>query len=104
MSNEKIELSTSDVINALLHARQSEQQYATQESVDNLKEQMNVRFEAVDQRFETVTHRFEQVDKRFDQIDKRFEQSDKKLDRIQWFIVAAALTAIFKDNILAFFA
>ena len=119
MSNEKIELSTSDVVNALLHARQSEHHYATQESVDNLKDQMNTRFESMQEqmntrfesmqeqmntRFESVDQRFEQVDKRFDQIDKRFEQSDKKLDRIQWFIVAAALTALFKDNILAFFA
>jgi len=57
-----------------LKAIQSEHHYATQESVDNLKEQMNV----------------------------RFEQVDKKLDRLQWFIVAACLVVVFKDNILSF--
>jgi len=86
---QKIELSTSDVVNALLHAKQSEHHYATQESVDNLKEQMNVRFE--------------QVDKRFEQVDKSIFQVDKKLDRLQWFIVAACLVVVFKDNILSFF-
>jgi len=106
---QKIELSTSDVVNALLHAKQSEHHYATQESVDNLKEQMNVRFQKVDNSFEQVDKRFEQVDKRFEQVDKRFEQVDKsilqldkKLDRLQWFIVAACLVVIFKDNILKF--
>jgi len=69
---------------------------ATQESVDNLKEQMNVRFEQVDKRFE-------QVDKRFEQVDKNIFQVDKKLDRLQWFIVAACLVVVFKDNILNFF-
>jgi len=93
---QKIELSTSDVVNALLHAKQSEHHYATQESVDNLKEQMNVRFEQVDRRFE-------QVDKRFEQVDKSIFQVDKKLDRLQWFIVAASLVVVFKDNILSFF-
>jgi len=93
---QKIELSTSDVVNALLHAKQSEHHYATQESVDNLKEQMNVRFEQVDKRFE-------QVDKRFEQVDKSIFQVDKKLDRLQWFIVAACLVVVFKDNILSFF-
>ena len=86
---QKIELSTSDVVNALLHAKQSEHHYATQESVDNLKEQINVRFE--------------QVDKRFEQVDKSIFQVDKKLDRLQWFIVAACLVVVFKDNILNFF-
>jgi len=107
---QKIELSTSDVINALLHAKQSEHHYATQESVDNLKEQMNVRFEQVDKNFEQVDKNFEQVNRRFEQIDKRFEQVDKnifqvdkKLDRLQWFIVAACLVVVFKDNILSFF-
>ena len=93
---QKIELSTSDVVNALLHAKQSEHHYATQESVDNLKEQINVRFEQVDKRFE-------QVDKRFEQVDKSIFQVDKKLDRLQWFIVAACLVVVFKDNILNFF-
>jgi len=100
---QKIELSTSDVVNALLHAKQSEHHYATQESVDNLKEQMNVRFEQVNRRFEQVDKRFEQVDKRFEQVDKSIFQVDKKLDRLQWFIVAACLVVVFKDNILSFF-
>jgi len=100
---QKIELSTSDVVNALLHAKQSEHHYATQESVDNLKEQINVRFEQVDKRFEQVDKRFEQVDKRFEQVDKSIFQVDKKLDRLQWFIVAACLVVVFKDNILNFF-
>ena len=104
MSDQKIELSTSDVVNALLHARQSEHHYATQESVDNLKDQNKVRFDQVDKQFEQVKQQFAQVDKRFEQVDKRFDLVEKKIDRLLWFIVAASLTAIFKDNILNFLA
>lgn len=51
MSDEKkIEFNQSDVINALLHAKQSEHHYATQESVDNLKERMNEKFAAQNER------------------------------------------------------
>lgn len=39
-NEQKIEFSPSDVINALLHNRQQEQHFATQESVDNLKERL----------------------------------------------------------------
>ena len=109
--DKKVEFSTSDVLNALLHRGQNMQHLATQESVDNLRReseanfnQVNRRFEQVDRRFEQVDRRFEQVDKHFEQVDKRFEQVDKrfdklesKLDRLQWFIVAAALALIFKD-------
>ncbi|WP_242617139.1 hypothetical protein [Vibrio vulnificus] len=69
-----------------------EQHYATQESVDNLKERMNEKFADVDKRFE-------QVDKRFEQVDRRFD----KLDRMQWLIVASALTIIFKDHLFKLF-
>ncbi|MBF0563768.1 MAG: hypothetical protein HQK89_00840 [Nitrospirae bacterium] len=47
---------------------------ATNQRIDDLKSDMNRRFEQVDKRFEQVDKRFEQVDKRFEQVDKRFEQ------------------------------
>ncbi|UJF17252.1 hypothetical protein L0B53_00295 [Vibrio sp. SS-MA-C1-2] len=98
MSDEKkIEFSQSDVLNALLHRRGHEQHYATQESVDNVKdgikelsvqvsqqfEQVDKRFEQVDKRFEQVNKQFEQVDKRFEQVDKQFEQVDKHFERLE---------------------
>lgn len=77
MSDQKIELSTSDVVNALLHARQSEHHYATQESVDN----------------------------QFDKMNATIAFLDKKIERLQWFVVTSVvLIAIFKDNILNFLA
>ena len=42
---------------------------------DNIKTDMNKRFEQVDKRFE-------QVDKRFEQVDKRFEQIIASIDRL----------------------
>jgi archaellum component FlaC len=62
----------------------------TDERMDDLKENVNQRFDQVDKRFEQVDKRFDQVDKRFeqvdqrfDQVDKRFEQVDKRLDILQ---------------------
>ena len=60
---------------------------------EELRADMNKRFEQVDKRFEQVDKRFEQVDKhfeeirtdmnkRFEQVDKRFEQMDKRFEQI----------------------
>ena len=60
---------------------------------DDLKSQMEKRFEQsdqklnefkiqVDKRFEQVDKRFEQVDKRFEQVDKRFEQMIASIDKL----------------------
>ncbi len=95
--DKKVEFSTSDVLNALLHRGQNMQHLATQESVDNLRRESEANFNQVNRRFEQVDKRFEQVDKRFEQVDKRFDKIESKLDRLQWFIVAAALALIFKD-------
>ena len=51
--------------------------------IQQLRVDMNQRFEQVDRRFEQVDRRFEQIDKRFKQIDKRFEQVGKHLDFLQ---------------------
>ncbi|WP_118986226.1 hypothetical protein [Photorhabdus sp. CRCIA-P01] len=111
--DKKIEFSTSDVLNALLHRGQNMQHLATQESVDNLRREteanfvsLDKRFESIDKRFELIDRRFESIDKCFDVMDKRFESIDKrfdklegKFDRLQWFIVAAALALLFKEYI-----
>lgn len=96
-----VQIPAEKLVEALLHAKQFEQHYATQESVDNLKERMNEKF--AEQRAETK-HRFEQVDKRFEQVDKRFDKLESKIDRLQWFIVAAALALIFKDYLFGMLA
>ncbi|CAK1757670.1 hypothetical protein L8R85_02165 [Vibrio splendidus] len=76
------------VIEAFLHGKQFEQHYATQESVDNLKERMN--------------EKFEQVDKRFEQVDKRFDKLESKVDKILWFIIATSITMIGGGVTMAF--
>ncbi|EPB1911953.1 TPA: hypothetical protein SI456_004530 [Escherichia coli] len=83
--DKKIEFSTSDVLNALLHRQQNMQHLATQESVDNLRRE-------VDSRFNSLQNQLISVDKRLDKLETKF-------DRLQWFIVAAALALIFKDYI-----
>ncbi|EPF9375881.1 hypothetical protein ACSWG0_004540 [Vibrio parahaemolyticus] len=96
-NSDTIQIPTEKLLEAFLHSKQFEQHYATQESVDNLKERMNEKFSDVDKRFE-------QVDKRFEQVDKRFDKLEKKFDRMQWLIVASALTIIFKDHLFQLFA
>ena len=55
---------------------------ATKDEVNELRREMDQRFEQVDKRFEQVDKRFEQVDKRFEQVDKRFEQVDKRFEQV----------------------
>lgn len=56
-----IKIPADKLIEALFHAKQCEQHYATQESVDNLKESVNYRFDAVDKRFDDVGKRFDDL-------------------------------------------
>ncbi|EGQ7984384.1 hypothetical protein HJA60_004496 [Vibrio vulnificus] len=102
-NSDTVQIPTDKLLEAFLHSKQFEQHYATQESVDNLKERMNEKFADVDKRFEQVDKRFEQVDKRFEQVDRRFDKLEKKFDRMQWLIVASALTIIFKDHLFKLF-
>ena len=46
----------------------------TNKRIDDFRNDVNRRFEAVDKQFEAVDKRFETVDKRFDAIDRRFEE------------------------------
>lgn len=62
--------------------KMAEYRVDTQQSVHNLRSEMNQQFEQVDQRFEQVDQRFEQVDQRFDQVDQRFEQVDQRFDQV----------------------
>ncbi|WP_234498181.1 hypothetical protein [Vibrio maritimus] len=113
MSDEKkIEFSQSDVLNALLHQRNHEQHFATQESVDNVKEHLA--------RFEQQTEkRFDDVDKRFDELktelkaevkesekrtNENFKALEKKFERLNWFLVAGVLAIIFQTQIQTLFA
>ena len=47
-----------------------------------------------------MNSRFEQVDKRFEQVDKRFDDMNKRFSQLQWtiglgFTILAALMGIF---------
>ncbi|MBF0341407.1 MAG: hypothetical protein HQL95_10670 [Magnetococcales bacterium] len=55
----------------------------TDKRIDQMRDEMNRRFEQVDKRFEQVDKRLDQVDKRLDQIDKRFDQVDKQFERLE---------------------
>jgi tRNA(Phe) wybutosine-synthesizing methylase Tyw3 len=89
MSQDTVQIPTEKLLEAFLHSKQFEQHYATQESVDNLKERMN--------------EKFADADKRFEQIDRRFDKLEKKFDRMQWLIVSAALIIIFKEHLFKLF-
>lgn len=98
MDNEMntVQIPAEKLVDALLHAKQFEHHYATQESVDNLKE-------SVRELKSDNNKRFEQVDKRFEQVDKRFDKLEGKFDRLQWLIVALTLTTFFKEQIFSLF-
>ena len=54
----------------------------TNKRIDDFRNDVNRRFEAVDKRFEAVDKRFETVDKRFEAIDRRFDAIDRRFDAI----------------------
>ncbi|MXE58638.1 hypothetical protein [Escherichia coli] len=101
--DKKIEFSTSDVLNALLHRQQNMQHLATQENVDNLRREIDSRFNSsqdnVDNLRREVDSRFNSLQNQLVSVDKRLDKLEIKFDRLQWFIVAAALALIFKDYI-----
>ncbi|NHB91396.1 DUF16 domain-containing protein [Photorhabdus cinerea] len=85
-NDKKIEFSTSDVLNALLHRGQNMQHLATQESVDNLRRESESSFASlrsdIDQRFESVNKQFESVNKQFESVNKQFESVNKQFEVI----------------------
>ncbi|WP_210500409.1 hypothetical protein [Vibrio crassostreae] len=86
---ETVQIPADKLVDALLHMKQFEHHYATQESVDNLKE--------------SGRELKSDTNKRFDQVDKRFDKLEGKLDRLQWFILASVLTLFFKEQIFSLF-
>ncbi len=100
--DKKIEFSQSDVLNALFHLRGNEQHYATQESVDNVKERLT-RFEhqtekQFDAVHESINELKEQTDKRFEAVDKRFDKLEAKMDKLIFLIIGlfiAGFTALY---------
>ena len=60
-----------------------QQTMASKDDVQELRREMNERFEQIDERFEQVDKRFEQVDKRFQRMDERFDHLDARVGRIE---------------------
>lgn len=94
-NNEKVmEISHSDVLNALFHAKLHEQHFATQESVDNLKERF-IDFSArTDSNFEKVDESFKRVDAEFKEVRAEIKEvrteikelSNRMDDKFRWVI------------------
>jgi hypothetical protein len=55
----------------------------TDERLDDLKENVNQRFDVVDRRFDEVDKRFDKVDRRFDKVDARLDRIDARIDSMQ---------------------
>ena len=60
------------------------------EAINNLRAEVNGKFDEVNKKFDEVSKRFDEVDGKFHQVDKRFEDMrlemmsfDVRLDRLQ---------------------
>ncbi|MGD6739416.1 hypothetical protein ACN08N_00505 (plasmid) [Photobacterium leiognathi subsp. mandapamensis] len=91
-----IKIPADKLIEALFHAKQCEQHYATQESVDNLKESVNYRFDAVDKRFSALEGH---VDKRFDDLNQNLSNLKNLLIVFSGAIFTAVIGLILKGYI-----
>ncbi|MEA3443761.1 MAG: hypothetical protein U9R19_03460 [Bacteroidota bacterium] len=54
----------------------------TEEKLESLRKEMNIRFEALDSKFEAIDSRFEAIDLRFEALDSKFEAIDSKFEAI----------------------
>jgi Fe2+ transport system protein B len=61
---------------------------------EELRADMNKRFEQVDKRFEQVDKRFEQMDKRFEQIDKHLTIITNRMDRFMFWSLGLTVSAV----------
>lgn len=89
MSDEKkIEFSQSDVLNALLHQRNHEQHYATQDNVDNVKNNL-ARFEKqTDKQFESVEQEIKDVKQEIKDVKQEIKDVSSKLDKLLFALLA----------------
>jgi DNA repair exonuclease SbcCD ATPase subunit len=55
----------------------------TDERLDDLKENVNQRFDVVDRRFDKVDERFDKVDRRFENVDERFDKVDRRFEKVE---------------------
>nr|OED56713.1 hypothetical protein BEI47_13330 [Aliivibrio fischeri] len=80
-NNDKtIEVSQSDLLNAFFHLKLHEQHFATQESVDNLKERFLDFSARTDSNFEKVNERFEKVDAEIKEVRTEIKDLSNKTD------------------------
>ncbi|MGG2141232.1 DUF1640 domain-containing protein [Symbiopectobacterium sp. RP] len=88
---------------------------ATKRDLDDVRKEIDARFDKVDARFEKteaqiadvrkdlsaeiadVRKDIGQIDKRLDFSEKRFDRLEIKFDRLQWFLLAGILSLLFKD-------
>ncbi len=50
---------------------------------DQLRDDMNRRFDRVDDRFDDVYARFDRIDRRFDRMDERFDRLEGRVARLE---------------------
>jgi len=79
-------------------SRLEEGQKRLEARFDDLRSEMNSRFESVDKRFDDLrsemNSKFESVDKRFNSVDKRFDSVDKRIDLLTWMFGIFITTSI----------
>ena len=79
-------------------SRLEEGQKRLEARFDDLRSEMNSRFESVDKRFDDLrsemNSKFESVNKRFDSVDKRFDSVDKRIDLLTWMFGIFITTSI----------
>lgn len=75
--------SQSEPLESLMSDPNAERLIRVEQSLLDLRELMQVRFDAVDKQFEAVDRRFEEIDRRLDVIDARLEELSRRLDLVE---------------------
>ncbi|MEZ9361434.1 hypothetical protein AB4175_16345 [Vibrio cyclitrophicus] len=98
MDNEMntVQIPAEKLVDALLHAKQFEHHYATQESVDNLKESVR------ELKADTNKH-FDEMKSHQVSLRDEIRNTNNNTNKILLLIVGLCLTALFKEQLLSLF-
>ncbi|MFA0079036.1 hypothetical protein AB4427_12990 [Vibrio artabrorum] len=109
MDNEMntVQIPAEKLVDALLHAKQFEHHYATQESVDNLKESVRELKADTNKRFDEMksdtAKQFDEMKSHQVSLRDEIRNTNNNTNKILLLIVGLCLTALFKEQLLSLF-
>ena len=65
----------------------AETELATKSDLQEMKSEMNLKFNKLEHKIDSIDHRFKSIDKRFDSMDHRFESMESSFNSMEHRVV-----------------